>query len=762
MGNSNRNLLHKNFHEKLPSVVSSPTQSPKGTDGAQRNVKRVTCPDRQHLRSKLPLKVLLQLGNEPFSSTTVDVSPGGLSLYSKLSLIPGTPLNLKLSFGGVCYLNLSGQVVYCRTRKGQSFYPNHIGIAFSGVRDWEQLILISSLKEIEGSAATRDKSVVTILLSPDKVALEASSFTDTPSAAVDEDLTSPQTPQLSIPPPIPQDLETIDLPTRSSPEQSHFSLENHCPEKTSSSAEIPIYPLMIDGKEIDTQNYKYCFLADKLLEEPRTSIKISRQLRAGFIPPNLEEYVFAKYCTGTKELNRQALQAAACASKTYRYFPLSKRMQIASDIHRLLLEKKDLLIELMIKEGHPKKLSEWEFLGMEQAYRKPSLEFFEKEIMRQIPGDRGEIQYLIRRPDGVVGVCPPRNAPCSSSLIGGFALLAGNALVVKPPLHNPTSTLFLWKDIVHTALDQNGAPPGTLNLVLGNSTNVIEEWISSPCLNDILFIGNTKVGLDIGSRAFQAGKKTVLELSGNDMMFVWRDADLIPSVQSLADGFLGSTQICMVPKKAFIHSHIYPTFEALFLEKIKTLRIGLPSDPRVNLSPVSKISEFFDFLGDALEKGAELLCGGKRVNHMGKECESGRFITPTVLRISSLEQAKTMKCIQEENFFPLIPLVQIGTSRSTATETEKDNEIFHHMIETANNNTYGLRISAWVRSKTFEEKFMDQLQNSGLLKINCRHIGFSPFLATHGGTKQSGGPYGELNYIWQKTSHLQGVTVKST
>jgi hypothetical protein len=54
-------------------------------------------------------------------------------------------------------------------------------------------------------------------------------------------------------------------------------------------------------------------------------------------------------------------------------------------------------------------------------------------------------------------------------------------------------------------------------------------------------------------------------------------------------------------------------------------------------------------------------------------------------------------------------------------------------------------------------KFAKQLDNCGILRINLRHVGFSYYISTHGGTKRSGGPYGEMNYFWQRTSHLQGV-----
>ncbi|HJU03904.1 MAG TPA: aldehyde dehydrogenase family protein, partial [Nitrospiraceae bacterium] len=89
----------------------------------------------------------------------------------------------------------------------------------------------------------------------------------------------------------------------------------------------------------------------------------------------------------------------------------------------------------------------------------------------------------------------------------------------------------------------------------------------------------------------------------------------------------------------------------------------------------------------------------------------------------------------------------------------KDTAIFKKMIHIANQNEYGLRVSAWATSRFYANKFSEHIQNSGLLRINSRHVGFPPYLATHGGTGKTGGPFGELNYVWQKTTHLQGVSL---
>ena len=118
--------------------------------------------------------------------------------------------------------------------------------------------------------------------------------------------------------------------------------------------------------------------------------------------------------------------------------------------------------------------------------------------------------------------------------------------------------------------------------------------------------------MDAGAKIYALGKKPILELSGNDLFLVWKDADINEASESLLDCFLGSTQICMVPKIAIIHNDIYDRLLEKFLEKVRALKFGLPTDAETVFSPVGKIKEFFEFLQDALDKKAELICGGQK------------------------------------------------------------------------------------------------------------------------------------------------------
>ena len=512
------------------------------------------------------------------------------------------------------------------------------------------------------------------------------------------------------------------------------------------------YTLLIDGKDMDTGAYEYFPYADKMITDFRSTYKVIMDLKKGIVVPDVDKYIFARYCVAAENTNQQAIESAYRASQKFRYFPVRVRLKIMHDIHDKLLERKKELVNLLVIEGHPRRLAEWEVDGMLKGLRPESMSRYKDELWTEVGRAKNETMYVVRKPDGVVCVVPPKNAPCSNSFLASAALLGGNTIVVKPPLHSPLSTIYVWKEIGWKVAQENGAPPGTINIVTGNAKKISDEWLISPHVNDIIYFGTSEHGLEIGNRIYAAGKKPILELSGNDIMMVWKDVDIDKASSALQDAFLGSQQICMVPKAALIHQDIYEHFLESFAEKVKKLKVGLPSDSETCLTPVVKIKEFYEFLNDALTKGARLVCGGERVDSTGKPNDKGIYITPAILEVECDDKAMEMKCvIKEENFFPLLPLVRVrGCS---------DMEIFNKMIEVTNSNEYGLRTSVWVRSSFFTRRFIRYINNTGLLRINSRHVDFSLFLATHGGTGKTGGPYGEMNYVWQKTTHLQGISL---
>lgn len=124
-------------------------------------------------RGSLKIPVRLQIEGKEVVGYTQNISPGGLQVISTIALNAGTPLAVQCSFSEVGYLHVSGQVVYCRA-EGDN---NHtIGIKFSALRDWEQKILSSAIQDLKQRPARQHKSLLTMLVSEDTLALEVADF----------------------------------------------------------------------------------------------------------------------------------------------------------------------------------------------------------------------------------------------------------------------------------------------------------------------------------------------------------------------------------------------------------------------------------------------------------------------------------------------------------------------------------------------------------------------------------------------------------
>ncbi len=515
---------------------------------------------------------------------------------------------------------------------------------------------------------------------------------------------------------------------------------------------MKLFPLLINGEKLDTGRYDYFPYMNRKIENFKEVFQVTTALKMGALKeddPLVVKNIFAKFCVASEDTNRQAIESAARAFQEFKQTSLKSRKKLLLDIHALLLEKKEELLDLLVIEGHPLKLAEWEFEGMVTGASPETINFYFSQIQREIGRSKGDILYWTRRPDGIVCMSPPGNAAASNSFNATLALMTGNTLIIKPPLRDPISSLFLWQEVIHEVLLRHGMPPGVANVVIGNSKKIFDEWIEDPRVRDFIFFGDTAKGMDLGTRVFREGKKPILEMSGNDVCLVWSDADIQKATDSLLDCFLGSTQICMVPKLGVVHEKVFSAFRELMRAKTLALKVALPTDPDTCLSPVAKIPDYFEFLVDAVGKGAKMVCGGKRVNHRDEEDKNGMYVRPTILEIDDRAvPLQELRCVNEEIFFPLLPLVIVSGN---------DDEIFAKMIRLVNFHRFGLRASLWVRSPRYLRKFSKELDNCGILRINSRHVGFSPYISTHGGTSMSGGPFGEMNYFWQKTSHLQGV-----
>lgn len=515
------------------------------------------------------------------------------------------------------------------------------------------------------------------------------------------------------------------------------------------------YHSYVGMQDIPSSSWVYVVSGRALLDDAFASLTVKRKLEQGKLAAEPAESLPAAIVGRVARADRAtvlaALSAAATAAPEWGAAPAETRItEVGKRIHDMLVKHADQIVEMLVHEGHPLRLARWQVSGMLVCFGSQSLGFYAQQARQEYRcGSRSII--VRRQPDGVVCLNPPQNAPLSSALLGATAIMAGNALVVRAPRSAPLGVMFVMRELVAPVLAEVGAPPGTLNLVCGDPAEMLPLWLDSPLVNDIMYFGTSENGVRFQERCVAAGKKPILELAGNDLVVVWKDADLPNAAAAIIEGFYGSGQLCMIPNQVVVHPDIARELLSEIAAQASKLRPGYPDDEDVLLTPVLRNEKFFACLADALGKGAELVCGGYAMQLDGTRDDTGMFLAPTIVRVDGLADARRVDAVRLETFFPLIPVV--------VAEPANDDVMLDRFIEFINTNAYGLRNSIWARHEPTVERFVARVVNGGQLKVNDSHIGFLPYLPTHGGTGLTGGVFGEANYPVLRTSHLQGVSV---
>jgi acyl-CoA reductase-like NAD-dependent aldehyde dehydrogenase len=517
------------------------------------------------------------------------------------------------------------------------------------------------------------------------------------------------------------------------------------------SAEVRSYRSYIAGRDVEGISWVYTVTARSLLEDVFASVRLKRALEGDpHASAGAHPYVVGRCSVAGPEQVDSSVESAAAAFPAWAATPLDTRLRLGEMFRQQLIRHRTEFLDLLVAEAHPWRLAEWEFSCLMQVFSQPSCAWYAQQMYSE--SEYGSRRLIVRRqPDGVVCLNPPQNAPAPSAALAVLALMAGNTVVVRAPRSIALSSMYVLRDLVVPLLEELDAPAGTLNVICGQPRQILDRWLENPLVDDIFFIGSSHEGLRIQRECVARGKKPILELSGNDGLVVWRDADLDSAAEAITECFFGSGQICMVPKYVLAHPDIAADLLLRLREQVSHIRPGYPDDKNVLLSPVRRSELFFDQLRQALEQGARLITGGRRLELDGRPSPTGVFLEPTVLQVNGMNGARDLAVVRHETFYPLLPVV--------VPEPAPDEVLLDLVIAFVNANEYGLRNSLWSASTEVIDRFVRDVRNGGLLKINDSHIGFLPILPTHGGTGLTGGAFGEANYPILKTSHLQGVSI---
>ena len=209
-------------------------------------------------------------------------------------------------------------------------------------------------------------------------------------------------------------------------------------------------------------------------------------------------------------------------------------------------------------------------------------------------------------------------------------------------------------------------------------------------------------------------KRLVLELGGHAPFIMFDDADMDRAVEeAIKAKFATSGQDCLGANRFFIARDSYATFCARFTAATEALTVGIGADdpdigPLMNEKAVAKQEEH---VKDALDRGARLLCGGKR------HAAGPLFFEPTVLA----DVPPDALIMREETFGPVAAIA--------AFDSEDE------AIQRANDTEYGL--VAYVHSQDPRRIYRaSRALCFGMVAVNRTKVTGAPI--PFGGTKQSG------------------------
>jgi len=414
----------------------------------------------------------------------------------------------------------------------------------------------------------------------------------------------------------------------------------------------------------------------------------------------------------------QAVDAADQAGKLWARTPLDTRKRALQAGHDALLaaaEREGWDRLLTLEQGKVISESRME-IGL--ALRRIGFvaSIAEEALAEQMLEDARGRRIALFEPLGVVAIITPWNWPVLLTVSKVIpALLAGNAVVVKPAPNTPLVITRLLTVLAHAL------PPGVLSVVHGEA-DVGAALVAHPKVRKVNFTGSMASGRKVYAGAAGNVKNLTLELGGNDAAIVLEDAEFKPEMigRMLMAIFATSGQVCMAIKRIYVHETRHDELRDALLAAAGRYVVGDGLNPDVNFGPLNNRAQYervLGLIGAAEADGARLAAAGSRAS--GLDWKAGYFIQPTI----ATEVDDAMELVREEQFGPVIPLLRFRTEDEA--------------VARANDSEYGLTGSVW--GSDLERAFeVGKGLSAGAVSVNVHGVGTLDQMLAFGGVRQSG------------------------
>jgi glyceraldehyde-3-phosphate dehydrogenase (NADP+) len=367
------------------------------------------------------------------------------------------------------------------------------------------------------------------------------------------------------------------------------------------------------------------------------------------VNPATHEVVATTFQAGPDELERATVAAVEAFEQTRRLPSYARRDALAHVASCIERDAGELAELLSAESGKPIRDARGEVARASLTFRTAAAE------ARRINGEwlpldwtaaNAGRQGLVRRyPIGPVAGISPFNFPLNLAAHKvAPAIAAGCSIVLKPPSKDPLVMLRVAQYLAETDL-----PTGAVS-VLPMDRPTGDRMVSDDRFKLLSFTGSPSVGWKMKAEAGK--KKVVLELGGNAGALVDASADLDWAVKRLVFGaFAYAGQVCISVQRIYVVRDIYDEFERRFVEAVRAVKVGDPSDPSTDLGPMvdrRAVERTKQWVDEALARGARALVGGK---------PHQQFYPPTVL----VDVPADARVCGEEVFAPVVNLFPIDS-----------------------------------------------------------------------------------------------------
>ncbi|MFD4528851.1 aldehyde dehydrogenase family protein [Streptomyces sp. NPDC058470] len=424
----------------------------------------------------------------------------------------------------------------------------------------------------------------------------------------------------------------------------------------------------------------------------------------------------ASITIATVEEVDDAYRAAERAQKAWAATNPYARRTVFERALRIIEEREAEIIEVIIAElggTHTKAGFE---LHLAKEFLRESVQWALRPEGKIIPSSAdGKENRVYNVPVGVVGVISPFNFPFLLSIKSvAPALALGNAVVLKPHQNTP----IVGGSLVAKVFEDAGLPAGLLNVVITDIAEIGDAFIEHPVPKVISFTGSDKVGRHVATVCAANFKRSILELGGNSALVVLEDADIDYAVDAAVfSRYVHQGQVCMAANRILVDRSIEAEFTEKFVAKVRTLKVGDPSDPQTVIGPVinsSQADALTSVVDQAIAEGATALVHGTATDNL---------VSPSVLTGLPAESS----LLQQEIFGPVAILVPFDGEEEA--------------VRIANDTPYGLSGAVHTADVERGVAFAKQI-DTGMFHVNDGTVHDEPIVA-FGGEKNSG--IGRLN-----------------